>query len=316
MGDEKEDKTVRIDDRVKPDAVSGRSAMPCIVRFSGALAGAAHWLSTNKELLIGRAPEADICIPDKRVSQRHARVVISPEGAVFVEDLRSTNGTYVNGEKVMRRALRDGDEVLLLPDHILKFCHQVNVTPETVDRSGADATRDARTSDSARQDMLTRIDQDFIQARKQNEDLALLMVAVDGFAKIDETHGRDVGDMVLREVTKVVSPVLRREDVLARYENNIFAILLHNLNESGTVVLAQRIRRAVKYHHFIHKGEKISVTVSLGIGNLTRNMKNAMDLVREVQTHLDKAISAGHDTINGSQSIRDIFRQIGNKHVA
>jgi hypothetical protein len=58
------------------------------------------------------------------------------------------------------------------------------------------------------------------------------------------------------------------------------------------------------------------VTVSLGIGSLTKNMKNAMDLIREVQAHLDKARSVGHDTINGSQSIRDIFRQIGNKHVA
>jgi diguanylate cyclase (GGDEF)-like protein len=316
MGDEKEDKTVRIDDRVKPDAVSGRSAMPCIVHFSDTLTGVTHWLSPSKELLIGRAPEADVCIPDKRVSQRHARVVTSPGGAVFIEDLGSTNGTYVNGEKVMRRALRDGDEVLLLPDYILKFCHQVNVAPEVAGRSGTDATRDTRTGDDARRDMLMRIDRDFIQARKLSEDLALLMVAVDGFAKIDEAHGQDAGDMVLREVTQVVGTVLRREDVLAQYENNTFAILLHNLNESGTVVLAQRIRRAVKYHHFSHKGEKIRVTVSLGIGSLTKNMKNAMDLIREVQAHLDKARSVGHDTINGSQSIRDIFRQIGNKHVA
>ncbi|MGA9033781.1 MAG: FHA domain-containing protein, partial [Sulfuricaulis sp.] len=82
-----------------------------------------HWLYTNKELLIGRAPEANVCIPDKRVSMRHARVIVSPEGAVLVEDLGSTNGTYVNGEKVMRRALRDGDDILLLPDHRLKFCY-------------------------------------------------------------------------------------------------------------------------------------------------------------------------------------------------
>jgi hypothetical protein len=45
-------------------------------------------------------------------------------------------------------------------------------------------------------------------------------------------------------------------------------------------------------------------------------MKNAMDMIREVQAYLDKAKSAGPDTINGSQSIRTIFRQIGNKHVA
>jgi diguanylate cyclase (GGDEF)-like protein len=316
MGQENDDKTVLIDIRVTPDAVSGRPAMPCIVHFSNTLIGVTHWLSTNKELLIGRTPEADVCIPDRCVSQRHARVVVSPEGAVFIEDLGSTNGTYVNGEKVMRRALRDGDEVLILPDHRLKFCYQVNVATEAAGKSEADATRDARTDDYARQAVLRRIDQDFIQAKNQNKDLALMMVAVDGFAKIAETHGQDAAAMVLREVTKVVSSVLHQEDFLAQYDNDTFVILLHKLNEAETVVLAQRIRRTVKYHHFILVGERIRVTISLGIGSLTTNMKNAMDLIREVQAHLDKAKSVGCDTINGSQSIRTIFRQIGNKHVA
>ncbi len=290
--------------------------MPCVVHFSDTLTGVTHWLSANKELLIGRTPEADVCITDQRVSMRHARVIVSPEGAVLVEDLGSTNGTYVNAEKVMRRALREGDEILLLPDHRLKFCYQVNVTTEAAKKSEADATLDAKTGNYARQDVLMRIDQDFIQAKNQNEDLALMMVAVDGFAKIAETHGQDAAAMVLREVTKVVSSVLHQEDFLAQYDNDTFVILLHKLNEAETVVLAQRIRRTVKYHHFIHAGEKIGVTVSLGIGSLTRKMKNTMDLIREVQTYLDKAKSAGHDTINGSQSIRTIFRQIGNKHVA
>jgi diguanylate cyclase (GGDEF)-like protein len=316
MDQENEANTIRVEGRVTPNARPGRPAMPCIVNFTGTETGVAHWLYTNKELLIGRAPEANVCIPDQRVSMRHARVIVSPEGAVLVEDLGSTNGTYVNGEKVMRRALRDGDEVLLLPDHRLKFCYQVNVATETAKKGEAHATRDAKTGNSARQDVLRRIDQDFEQAKKQNEDLALMMVVVDGFAKIAETHGPDAAAMVLREAKKLVSSALHQKEPLAQYDNDTFVILLHKLNEAETVVLAQRIRRTVKFHHFIHAGERFRVTVSLGIGSLTTNMKNAMDLIREVQAHLDKAKSVGSDTINGSQSIRTIFRQIGNKHVA
>jgi len=313
---ENEDKTVRVDDHVSPQLRSGEPATPCIVNYSGSPGGVVHWLSPDKELLIGRAQEADVCIPDRRVSMRHARVVVSPEGAVLIEDLGSTNGTYVNSEKIVRRALRDGDEVLLLPDYKLKFRYRVNVKPEAAGKREAVATRDPATGDSARQDMLMRIDQDFIQARKQNEDLALLMVAIDGFAKVGETHGRDAAAMVLREVAKLAGAVLRRDDLLSPYDDDTFAIRLRNLNEAGTVVMAQRIRRTVKYHHFNHRGERIPVTVSLGIGTLTKKMKTAMDLVREVQNFLDKAKSAGRDTINGSQSIRAIFRQLGNKHVA
>ncbi|HYA37666.1 MAG TPA: GGDEF domain-containing protein [Candidatus Methylomirabilis sp.] len=316
MGQENEVKTVRVDDPVAPDAAAAQPAIPCIVHFSGRLTGVTYWLSSEKELIIGRAPEADVCIQDRRVSQRHARVVVSPEGAVFVEDLGSTNGTYVNGKKVTRSTLRDGDKVHISRHYILKFCYEENVPPDVIGRSGADATRDALTGVYARQYLLMRIDEDFIQARQQNEDLALLILAVDDFAKINETHGRNTGNMVLREVAKVVSSMPHREAVLARYENDAFALLLRNLSEGGTVVLAQRIRRAVRDHDFIRKSKKIPVTVSLGIGMLTRNMKNPMDFVREVQSYLDKAKKAGRDTINGSQSIRTIFRQIANKNAA
>jgi len=315
VGQKNEVKTVRVDEPVTPDA-AGQAAIPCIVHFSGRLTGVTYWLSSDKELIIGRAPEADVCIQDRRVSQRHARVIVSPEGAVYVEDLGSTNGTYVNGKKVTRCELHEGDKVHVSRHYILKFYYEENVPPEVTGRSGADATRDALTGVYARQYLLTRIDEDFVQARKQNEDLALLIFSVDGFAKINETHGRDTGDMVLREVAKVVSSIPHREAVLARYENDAFALFLRNLSEGGTVVLAQRIRRAVRDHDFTREGKKIPVTVSLGIGMLTKNMNNPMDLIREVQTYLDKAKKAGRDTINGSQSIRAIFRQIANKNAA
>jgi len=290
--------------------------MPCIVHTSGTLNDTVYWLSSDKEFTIGRAPENDLCIRDQSISQRHARVVLTAAGAVFVEDLSSTNGTYVNGEKVVRHALWDGDKVYIGPHHALKFCYLVNAAPDTAGSAEAAGTRDALTGVYARQYVLMRIDENFIQAKMRHEDLALIMFDVDSFEEIEETHGSGAGDMVLREVAKVVSSVLRREDVFARYDNHTFLVLLHNLTEAAVVVLAQRIGRVVKNHPFLHDGGKIRVTVSLGIGGLTRNMKNAMDLIGDVQGFLDKARRAGRDTINGTQSMRVIFRQMANRHVA
>lgn len=312
MGKDNEEKT----DRVTSVGASDRPATPCIVHISDTLTDTVYWLSADKDLKIGRAPENDVCIRDQSISKHHARVFLTPAGAVFVEDLGSTNGTYVNREKVVRHALWDGDKVHIGPRHVLKFCYQVNTAPVAAGSGEADATRDALTGVYARQYMLMRIDEDFIQAKMQHQDMALLMFDVDSFEEIKETHGPGTGDMVLREVAKVVSSVLRREDVFARYENHTFAVLLHNLTEAAVVVLAQRIGRIVKYHPFLHERGKIRVTVSLGIGTLTSNMKNAMDLISEVQVYLEKARRAGHDTINGSQSIRVIFRQMANRHVA
>ena len=316
MGNDNEEKTDRVDDHVTSGGASDRPATPCIVHTSDTLTDTVYWLSADKELKIGRAPENDVCIRDQSISQHHARVVLTPKGAVFVEDLGSTNGTYVNGEKVVRHALWDGDKVHLGPHHVLKFCHQVNVAPEAAGSGEAGATRDALTGVYARQYLLMRIDEDFIRAKMRHEDLALLMFDVDSFEEIKEMHGPGTCDMVLREVAKVVSSVLRREDIFARYDEHTFVVRLRNLTEAAVVVLAQRIGRVVKYHSYPHEGKKIRVTLSVGIGSLTRNMKNAMDLISEVQAYLEKARRAGRDTINGSQSIRVILRQMANRHVA
>ena len=316
MGKENEEQTVREDDRIMPVEASDRPAMPCIVHVSGTLTDTVYWLSADKELKIGRAPENDLCIRDQSVSQFHARVVLTPKGAVFVQDLGSTNGTFVNGEKVVRHALWDGDKIHIGRQQVLRFCFQADAQPEAAGRSETDATRDALTGVYAKQYALARIEKDFIQAKMRHQDLSLLMFDVDGFEEIKETHGPDTGDMVLREVAKVVSSVLRREDIFARYDEHTFSVLLRYQTEAAVVALAQRIGRVVKYHSYPHEGKKIRVTLSLGISSLTRKMKNAMDLISEVQDCLEKARRAGHDTINGSQSIRVIYRQMANRHVA
>ena len=314
MGKDNAENTDRIDESVTSAGTSDRPVMPCIVRVSDTLAETVYWLSRDKECTIGRAPENDVCIRDRSVSQRHAHIALTPAGEVFVEDLDSTNGTYVNGEKIVRRALRDGDKVYIGPRHALEFRYRVNTAQAGGDE--ADANRDALTGIHAGRYLLMRIDEDFARARRQHENLALLLFDVDSFDEIEEMHGQDVGNRVLREVAEVVGSVLRREDIFARYDHHTFAVLLRNQEEAAVVALAQRIGRAVKFHDFSKEGKKVRVTVSLGIGSLMRNMKNAMDLISEVQAFLDKARRAGRDTINGSQSIRAIFRQMANRRVA
>ncbi len=306
----------RADDHAVSVGVSGGPAMPCIVHISDTLPDTVYWLSADKELKIGRAPDNELCIRDQSVSQIHARVVLTPKGTAFVEDLGSTNGTFVNGEKVVRHALWDGDKIHIGRQQVLKFCFRAKAQPEAAGSSESDATRDILTGIYTKQYALTRIEKDFIRAKMRHQDLALLMFDVDGFDEIRETHGPEMGDRVLCEIARLVSAVLRREDVFARYDDHTFMVLLRNQTEATVVALVQRIGRVAKFHSFSREGKKIRVTLSLGISSITRKMKNAMDLISDVQACLEKSRRAGRDTINGSQSLRVIHRQMANKHVA
>ncbi|MBI3724221.1 FHA domain-containing protein [bacterium] len=72
-------------------------------------------LTTTRRYLMGRDPRASIFLPSGQVSRRHAGIAADPKGDYWIEDLRSTNGTYLNGHAIVKRRLRQGDEVQVGP---------------------------------------------------------------------------------------------------------------------------------------------------------------------------------------------------------
>ena len=83
------------------------------LRFiSGKYQGGEYPLGEGQEIVIGRSSELDMVLVEEMVSRKHARIALS-EGVITIEDLGSTNGTFVNGEKVERGSLKEGDRVLV-----------------------------------------------------------------------------------------------------------------------------------------------------------------------------------------------------------
>lgn len=84
-----------------------------ILKFiSGKYQGGEFALEMNQELIIGRSSELEMVLIEDMVSRHHAKISTS-EDEIFIEDLGSTNGTFVNGEKITRSKLKDGDRILI-----------------------------------------------------------------------------------------------------------------------------------------------------------------------------------------------------------
>jgi len=90
-------------------AVPGSDAEAFLIGVSGQQAGRVYALSHNT-VFLGRAPEADVFIANPSVSARHARIINGSHG-FEIEDLDSTNGTFVGGKRVTRARLHGGDRV-------------------------------------------------------------------------------------------------------------------------------------------------------------------------------------------------------------
>ncbi len=80
--------------------------------ISGKYQGGEFPLKTDKQIIIGRSSELDMVLVEDMVSRKHAKIVVAG-GKITIEDLGSTNGTFVNGEKVKTSRIKEGDRILI-----------------------------------------------------------------------------------------------------------------------------------------------------------------------------------------------------------
>jgi len=85
--------------------------VPYAIRVrTGLEEGEMYPLLENREIVLGRNPTNNIFIRDKNVSREHCQIVVT-QGSCVLTDLQSTNGTFVNGERVTQRELKAQDEI-------------------------------------------------------------------------------------------------------------------------------------------------------------------------------------------------------------
>jgi diguanylate cyclase (GGDEF)-like protein len=280
---------------------AGASQKPCLTVLYGGPVGLVYTLPPGTETLIGRGADADIpLIEEQRVSRKHAIIRVSPEGNVLIEDQGSSNGTFVNGARIKRQELKDGDRIQIGYSCIIKFSYQDDLEYQ-LQHEIAGGIKDPITGLHTKKYFHDRIDTEFSHAQRRNEHLGVLVFAVDHFNKISLCHGHTAGELVIKEVARVINKILRAGDVFSRYDGERFALLARNLDDEGSVILAQRIRKIVQDHHVDFEGTRIQLSVSIGIATLADKPKKAAKLIQIAEKSLQQTIKeAGENAIGGA----------------
>jgi diguanylate cyclase (GGDEF)-like protein len=101
--------------------------------------------------------------------------------------------------------------------------------------------------------------------RRQKEYFAVLMMDIDHFKQVNDTYGHPAGDYVLKAVAGALSSNVREEDTVARVGGEEFVVSSPYTNRLAAIVLAERLRKAVEALDIKYEGNKIPVTISIGI---------------------------------------------------
>jgi len=257
----------------------------------------------NGELVIGRAGSADIVLDDDGVSRRHARVKLLPTGHVELEDLNSTNGTYYLGERISSQMLKDGDKVQIGSTAVLKFSYQDQLEEALQKNLYESATRDGLTRLYNKKYFQEALEKEFAYASRHRVPLAVVMLDVDHFKKINDTYGHPAGDHVLQKLAQVVMGVVRTEDIVARYGGEELSLILRQSTEDAANRCAERIRSEVAKTVFSHNGVRMPVTVSVGVSTtLDKEAGSAADLVSIADGYLYRAKRSGRNRVESRKA--------------
>ncbi len=294
------DKTaVAEEDTFKLRLEQAKAFSPAVLVISGKPLGKYFFLKESKNIL-GRDLTADISLPESSISRHHVNFVVSPEG-VSVEELGSTNGTFVNDIKIEKNQpvwLENGDYVRC-GNTILKYLKEGNIETLMHGQMFNKANFDQMTGAQNKQSILDRLKEEFFRAQSKGTPLTLLLFDLDHFKKINDTFGHPAGDYVLKELCSlVINKMTRQKDVLGRYGGEEFMLILPETALQIGIEVAERIRTTIEKHAFIFEGNKMPVSISVGISCLDSTAKTDQDLLNTADKALYDSKNQGRNRVS------------------
>src|SRR5215213_2309542 len=158
------------------------------------------------------------------------------------------------------------------------------------------AETDPLTNCFNRRDLMEKLEQEMDRAARYATMLTGMMIDIDNFKQINDTHGHLVGDRVLKQLANLLKREQRSVDIVARYGGEEFVVLLPETTNAESRNFAERILRRVATHDFGESGRPVRVTISIGIASYPdERVSDGESLLRLADTHLYRAKSDGRN---------------------
>ncbi len=268
----------------------------CLVMLYGPDLGKRYTIG-NSPLVVGRAEHATIYVDRDSVSRNHAKIFVE-DNIYVVEDMGSTNGTYVNDQQVNRHILQDSD-LIKIGEVIFKFLSRDNLENVYHEEIYRLATTDGLTTVYNKRYFLDCIDREFSRSMRHSRDLSLILLDIDHFKKLNDTYGHLAGDFVLKKTAQMIQRKIRFEDIFCRYGGEEFALLLPETERWQAAKIAEKIRQLIERQEVVFENSEICTTASLGVASTYKGLESAQQLIQIADANLYKAKDAGRNRVCG-----------------
>ncbi len=288
-----------------------RDLRPALVFLSGDLLAVPIPLE-REEVILGRAVSADVRLNDSRVSHRHAciKTISNSETKTTeyeISDLDSRNGTLVNGEKIKREVLQNGDKILI-GDYLLRFEMLDEIDREYQLQIRRLLSHDDLTGLLSSRSFFSELRRETTRAKQEKRQFCVLMMDIDYFKTVNDTYGHLTGSKNLEEIAFCISGKLRIGDTAARFGGEEFAAFLLDAELAQGLVAADRIRAEVEKHEFciVRRDKPLEthrITISIGVSVFPNDSRDPIELIEMADSALYRAKREGRNRVCAYQDL-------------
>lgn len=298
---------------MKDSEIIRRDIRPSLVFLSGELIAVPIPLE-REEVILGRAIEADVRVNDFLVSRKHARIETTPSDSrvameYILHDLDSRNGTFLNGRRIRREKLENGDKITL-GETILRFDLLDEIDREYQRQIHRLISHDDLTGLLSSRSFFSELRREAGRAKAESRPFCVLMMDGDNFKSVNDTYGHLTGSKTIEEIGFSIMTNLRTGDAAARFGGDEFAAFLLDADLPQGLVAAERIRTSIEEYPFsvIRQGkarETHKITVSIGVASFPEDSSDPIELVEMADSALYRAKHGGRNRVAAYRDISD-----------
>lgn len=287
---------------LRRDMVMRRQVTPTLTLLVNEMMGKVIQIRPAEEISIGRSIENEIALDLVALSRKHCVVFRQGKNA-YVRDLNSTNGTFVNGERIKLRQLKDGDRVFLGDICVFKFAFTDQIDLDINRMLFEKATRDVLTGLYNRTYFQENFRKEFLFHSRAGLPLTLAFFDLDDFKIINDKYGHTCGDLVLKDMAFTVRQNLREIDFFARFGGEEMVILFKNTPHPNAREKCEHLRRKIEDHPFQYGETRLHVTASFGVATLDGDgYATPQQLLIDADTRMYKAKQQGKNQVVGDEA--------------
>lgn len=293
------DKTVLLkgdSDTLKVEREAAKNQSACLIIIRGMPQGKRFEL-TKPSMFVGRDPSAELVLNDPNASRKHAEVIVEGQ-TVKLRDNNSTNGTFVNDKPIKETVVLQKEDMVKVGNTILKFLPAGEIEIYYLGMLESSAHTDPLTHIYNKGYIMESLEAEFKRAKALHHDFSVIIIDLDHFKKINDTHGHDAGDYVLKEATALVkTKVLPKNSIFGRFGGEEFLVLLPQTALDAATQIAESVRSSLEKNQFLYEGKRLPVTASLGVAEMAIDVDNHTALFKLADKAVYQSKSNGRNQV-------------------